>query len=129
MKVIYETELINGKKILTEDLQEIVDTINESGIYKNTIRNINNKINKVMLRNHIQRNKCDYLKYIIKTDRMEWFKNYWEKNNQSYLFCGTKQSINNHIRNSYLELKLKLYENNRLLENKEKLVESAEIGV
>ena len=113
MKLIYETELTNGKKILTDNIEEIVDTINEYELYENEKKN--NTINKIILINHIKRNKCYYLTNIKKTPRLEWFKNYWKEHNTEHLYMGTNQNINNHIRKTYIQLKLKLYEENRKL--------------
>jgi vacuolar-type H+-ATPase subunit I/STV1 len=97
---IYECVLNddNNTKIITSDIKEIVDTINELGIYKR-------EVNDRMIYNYIYRNKYPkIIKELTKTKRDDYFKDCVDK-------CVDKtiQTKNNHIRKNYMNMKLKLH--------------------
>ena len=103
---IYECVLNNDNntKIITSDINEICDTINELGIYKR-------QVNKRIIYNYLYRNKYpSYIKELNKTKRIDYFKDTADKCNDM-----TLQTKNNHIRKKYCEMKLQIH--NEMYEN------------
>ena len=100
---IYEILLIDNTKIITNNIKEIVDTINEKELYKK-----DKLINAGIIYNYIYRNRLPkFIKAINKTLRSEYLGG---RMDNEYLEDKTNQTKNSYCRVEYVKMKTELYE-------------------
>jgi len=111
---IYECELLDKTLIITTDINEIVDTINELKLYKP-----NKLLNTGIIYNYIYRNKTPkFMKSITKTKRNDYFK---DKVDNDYLEDKSLQTKNKFMREEYKKFKTEMYNDKIKKEELEKI--------